>query len=169
LGVALAFGSAQADALAELAAIAGALGARWVRPAPGRALLLTALSDAAADAVKTAAERLGFVARADDPRRRIVACPGAPACASGLIPSRELAADIARRLPPSCDGVTIHVSGCAKGCAHPAPSALTVVGTAQGCGIVRHGSARATPGYYVDPGDLTSEIARIAEEEPAHG
>ena len=144
-------------------------GARWVRPAPGRALLFGSVSDAAADAVADAASRLGFVVRTDDPRRRVVACPGAPACASGLIPARRLAADIATQFPPTHDGIAIHISGCAKGCAHPAPCALTVVGTAQGCGIIRNGTARATPHHYADPANLVKEIARLAAMEFSHG
>ena len=56
---------------------------------------------------------------------------------------------------------TIHISGCAKGCAHPAPAALTVVGTERGCGIVRHGSARAAPRYHVDPTELGAEVAHV--------
>jgi precorrin-3B synthase len=169
LGVALAFGHAHADALAELGDFAAAHGARYVRPAPGRALLLISLSEATADAVAKAAERLGFVVRADDPRRRVVACPGLPACASGLIPARALAADIAWQLQPGHDGIAVHVSGCAKGCAHPTPCALTVVGTVQGCSIIRNASARGTPRSHVKPAELVGEIARLADEEFAHG
>ena len=35
-----------------------------------------------------------------------------------------------------CAAQLIHISGCAKGCAHPGAAALTVVGTERGCGIV---------------------------------
>jgi hypothetical protein len=51
------------------------------------------------------------------------------------------------------------------------PAALTLVGTPRGCGIVYHGSARMTPGHYVDPANLADEISRIAtkSEEAAHG
>jgi precorrin-3B synthase len=56
----------------------------------------------------------------------------------------------------------VHVSGCAKGCAHPASAPLTVVGTEQGCGIVRDGSARTAPSAYLDPADIVTEIVRIA-------
>jgi precorrin-3B synthase len=163
LGVAPGFGHAHADALAQLARICARHGVRSIRPAPGRALLLLGVAADSADALASAAEGLGFIARAGDPRRRIAACPGLPACASGLIPARALAAAIARLLPPGRG--TVHVSGCSKGCAHPAPAALTVVGTVRGCGIVRRGRANATPGCYVDPIDLAAEIARIADEE----
>src|SRR5262249_60289575 len=159
LGLALAFGHAQAEVLCELARIAASHGARSVRPAPGRALLLLGLAEPAVVALSCAAEALGFVVRTDDPRRAIVACPGKPACASGLIAARALAAEIAPRVPAHRG--TIHISGCAKGCAHPASAALTVVGTERGCGIVRDGSARAAPVGYVAPADLAGEISRI--------
>ena len=171
VGVALPFGHAHADALTQLARIAAAHAVPSVRPAPGRALLLVGVGHEDVASLATAAERLGFVVRADDPRRRVAACPGKPACASGLIAARALATEIARRLPPRREAVAIHISGCAKGCAHPAPAALTVVGTERGCGIVRHGSARATPHHYVDGADVVAEVVRISVEtsEAVHG
>ena len=56
-------------------------GAAGVRPAPGRALLLMGLSSAAAATVAAEAKALGFIVDPADPRRRIVACAGAPICA----------------------------------------------------------------------------------------
>jgi precorrin-3B synthase len=85
------------------------------------------------------AERLGFITEASDPRRRIAACPGAPSCAHGLIAARALAAEVARHVSLPGDGIAVHVSGCAKGCAHPKPALFTIVGAEQGCGIVRDG------------------------------
>jgi precorrin-3B synthase len=168
-GLALAFGHAHADTLYELACIAASHGARSIRPAPGRALLLIGVPEQDANALTSAAEALGFVVHADDPRRTIVACPGKPACASGLIAARALAAEIAAQLPPQSGA--LHISGCAKGCAHPAPAALTVVGTERGCGLVRNGSARAMPSHHLDPADLVTEILRIAtpDREAVHG
>ena len=155
LGVGLAFGHAQAEALAELALIAKQSGAEWMRPAPGRALLLGPLGQGGVAGTRRTAEQLGFVVEASDPRRRIAACPGAPACMHGLIAARALAAEIARDVSlPEGDGVALHISGCAKGCAHPSPAPLTIVGTETGCGIVRDGTARAAPSEYIAPGDL---------------
>jgi precorrin-3B synthase len=170
LGVAVAFGHAQADALAELAHLAAARGVRSIRPALDRALMLIGASPASAAALTAAAEQLGFVVRAGDPRRRIAACPGAPACASGFIEARALATVLAPQLAGLRAGIAVHVSGCAKGCAHPASAALTVVGNAQGCGIIRNGTARAVPRYHVAPASLAAEVARaFAEGEAAHG
>jgi precorrin-3B synthase len=167
LGIGLAFGHAQAEALAELALIAKQGGAEWMRPAPGRALLLGPLGQGGVAGTRRTAERLGFVVEASDPRRRIAACPGAPACMHGLIAARVLAAEIAREVAlPAGDGIDLHVSGCAKGCAHPAPAPLTIVGTGQGCGIVRDGPARAAPTEYVSPGDLIRVLT--GEREAVH-
>ncbi len=165
LGLGLAFGHAQADALIALTGIAHAHGARWVRPAPDRSLLLGPLNEAKAVAARGAAERLGFVVEASDPRRRIVACPGAPFCASGLIAARTIAAEIARHLPAASS--LVHVSGCAKGCAHPAPAPLTIVGTEHGCFIVRNGTARMAPEAQADPADLIAEISRLTKTREA--
>jgi precorrin-3B synthase len=177
VGVALAFGHAHADAFGELARIAAAHGAEAVRLAPPRAVLLVGLDAANIAGVVRTADKLGFVTQAADPRRRIAACPGAPACASGLIPARELATSLAPALATqlrsdsqSANPVAIHVSGCAKGCAHPRPAALTVVGTEHGCGIIHYDSARGTPSHYVAPVDLAAEVARLVAENGArHG
>jgi precorrin-3B synthase len=161
LGLALPFGHARAEALEDLAQVAAGHGARSIRPAPERALMLIGVSRESVGALATEAARLGFVTRSDDRRRRIAACPGAPACASGFIEARRLAAALAPQLAGLCEGIAVHVSGCAKGCAHPAPAPLTVVGGARGCGLVRNGTARATPDRHVAPADLAAEVARI--------
>jgi precorrin-3B synthase len=166
-GVAPAFGHAHATAFAELARIAGEHGASSLRPAPGRALLLIGIARVDVYALARKAKRLGFIVRADDPRRSIIACPGSPACASGIIPARTLAAELAPHLRDLRG--TLHVSGCAKGCAHPAPAALTVVGTEQGCGIVRDDTARAAPSRFVDAMDLVAEVVALASAERVDG
>jgi precorrin-3B synthase len=200
LGIALPFGHAHADALAELAhfcrprvsgdpvitergwdtgspAFAGDDGLRIagddglgiggtvrLRPAPHRVLLLIGIAPEDAGTLAAKLERLGFITQAGDPRRRIVACPGKGACASGLIAARALAAAIAPSLPPSND--IVHVSGCAKGCAHPAPAALTIVGTEHGCGIIERGDARALPSRHVAAADIVAESVRLAMNVP---
>ena len=69
----------------------------------------------------------------------IVACPGGPACASGTVPAR---ADAARLLAAGFAG--LHVSGCAKGCAHSGP-ATTLVGRDGRYDLVQQGRASDTP------------------------
>jgi sulfite reductase beta subunit-like hemoprotein len=65
---------------------------------------------------------------------------------------------------PPCAAQLIHISGCAKGCAHPGAATLTVVGTERGCGIVHAGSARAVPSSYADPADIVAEIEHIISQ-----
>jgi precorrin-3B synthase len=167
LGVGLAFGYVQADTLRALTDIARTHGAAWARPAFNRALLLGPIQRAKVKTLRDEARRLGFAVDHADPRRRIVACPGAPACAAGLIPSREIAAALAGDVLLTASGVALHVSGCAKGCAHPAPAPLTIVGTERGCGIVHDGTAGAVPSSYANPGDLAEEIDHIIETREA--
>ena len=145
-GIGLAFGHAEASTLEKLANAAGATGARGLRTAPNRSLLAIGLTKEAASYFLAAAANLGFVTRADDPRRQVVACAGAPLCASAYIAARTIAPDIAAAAAPSLsDALTIHVSGCAKGCAHPGAAPLTVVGTPGDCALVADGSARDAP------------------------
>jgi precorrin-3B synthase len=62
------------------------------------------------------------------------------------------------------DSFKIHVSGCAKGCAHPARAALTVVGTGAGCALVANGSARGEPFAVVPSDQLTTAILNASRE-----
>ncbi|HUU66427.1 MAG TPA: precorrin-3B synthase [Methyloceanibacter sp.] len=161
IGVALPFGQADAIDLIGLAAMARANGAAWIATAPNRTLLLGPIDETTGFVLATAADHLGFIVDARDARRRVIACPGAPACASGLIAARVLAAEIANVLPAGQTGLAVHVSGCAKGCAHPMTAPLTIVGTAQGCGLVSNGLARNTPERYEDTSDLVEIVAAL--------
>ncbi len=165
LGVGLTFGHAEAETLRSLTDIARAHGGLWARPAPDRSLLLGPFKRTTIKTMRDEARRLGFAVDPSDPRRRIVACPGAPSCASGLIAARTIAAEIAKSLELPGRGVAVHVSGCAKGCARPAATRFTIVGTARGCGVVCDGTARATPSSYAAPARLAEEIDRIIDTQ----
>lgn len=152
LGVGLPFGRIAA---ADLVAFAEASGARALRGAPGRVLLAIGVPDPAT--LRERAAALGLITDADDPRRRVAACPGAPACASALLDTRSLAAALAPSVPP---GAVLHVSGCAKGCAHPREATVTLVGTPRGVGLIRRGRAGDTVARYLDPDDARAMMAR---------
>jgi precorrin-3B synthase len=172
-GIGLAFGHSDASALERLVDIAGAAGASGCRIAPARALLIIGLTSQSASAFAAAAERLGFIVRAGDPRRNVVACAGAPICASAHVAARALAPGVAAQIAPYCgEAVKVHISGCAKGCAHAAPASLTVVGTPDGCALVAGGSARDAPFALVTSNELPEAIVRFARErkwEVVHG
>jgi precorrin-3B synthase len=121
-GLAVPFGRLEAEQLHELAETS----ASEIRLSPWRALYVDATIDAS-----------GFILDENDPLLRIEACPGAPACASASIDTRGTARQLAAMNLPG----TIHVSGCAKGCARSAPADLMLVGRDGRYGIVRNGTA----------------------------
>lgn len=85
-----------------------------IRLTPWRVLLLEG-----APAVR----REGLLCDSADPLLRAEACPGAPYCPQATVETR----DLARRLAPHVEG-RLHVSGCAKGCAHPRAADVTLTG-----------------------------------------
>ncbi|TPM06741.1 precorrin-3B synthase [Mesorhizobium sp. B2-3-7] len=161
LGIGLPYGSMPAERLIALAQSAVTLGTSEIRLAPGRALLFLGQPPAANPSLQQTAATLGFVTAPTDPRTRIAACPGAPACASGRIATRDIAEAIATENADSLD-FTLHVSGCAKGCAHPGPAALTVVGGENGAGLVVNATAKALPAGYRPGYDAARGIGRVA-------
>ena len=164
-GVGLGFGHADAASLQRLIETAKAAGASGIRPAPDRALLIIGLKHEALAPFASAAENLGFIISPDDPRRYVVACAGAPICASAHIAARAIGPAIAATSAPYLDGsFKIHVSGCSKGCAHPAAAALTIVGTADGCALVADGSARDTAFMIAAANELPATVASIVRD-----
>jgi precorrin-3B synthase len=168
LGIGLPFGHSDAATLQTLIDEAHHAGAASVRPAPGRVLLLIDVAPVATRGLIATAQQLGFITRPDDPRRRVIACAGAPACSAAEIKTRALAPAIAAAA--RLDGQTIHVSGCSKGCAHPTPADLTIVGVDGQCGIVPNGRAQDVPADVVAVVDLLEYLTRHAvAREVAHG
>lgn len=164
LGVGLAFGHTKGRALAQMIEAARSAGACALRTAPARAVLFIGVSRDTADALAANADRLGFITRPNDPRRHVAACAGAPICASAEIPARGLAPRITAAAAPLLDGsLTLHLSGCRKGCAHPAGSALTIVGSERGCELVIDGTSRGETHAVVAINELADALARIAD------
>ncbi len=127
--VALAFGQMRAETLHAVAALG-----HEIRPTPWRMLLLVGAT--------TLPAVPGLITDPADPVLRITACTGAPGCPQGLGETRALARHLAPHLPPTR---TLHISGCAKGCAHPAPADLTLTAAGQGYDLIRSGTASDTP------------------------
>ena len=84
----------------------------------------------------TAVSSRDFITQPDDPLLRVDACPGAPFCTSATVETRALA----RHLAPLARG-TLHVSGCAKGCARARPADVTLTGRDGAFDLVRGGAA----------------------------
>jgi precorrin-3B synthase len=158
LGIAGAFGQIEAPRLAAYAEAAAAAGATTLTGAPGRALL--ALGSLDPEPLRAAAHCLGLITQPEDPRRRIAACAGRPACASAEIATRPLAESLASHLPP---GLALHISGCPKGCAHPGRTGLTLVGIDGRIGLVPGATARDRPVRMLDAEATPDLIASLQD------
>jgi len=164
LSVALPFGSVPTSQLIDLVSAAESLGATEFRPALQRTLIVLGLSHSACLNLQNHAKTLGFITNPLDPRRFIAACPGTPACASGLLRTRDIASQLADEAADLLDGsFELHVSGCAKGCAHPAPAALTLVGGEKGGGLVVDGTAKDLPAGYTPGYEAAHALGRVAK------
>jgi precorrin-3B synthase len=121
------FGQMLAETLAALAELGP------LRITPWRMVLL--------EGVQSMPTLEHIITQADDPMLRMIACTGAPACIQAHGPTRDLARVLAPHIP---EGQVCHVSGCAKGCAHPTPAALTLTATPRGFDLVQNGRAGDT-------------------------
>jgi precorrin-3B synthase len=154
----LPFGATDATKLAALAEMAKKFGDGTLRLTPFRAFAIPGVTDA--DTLRARLDALGLVVSPDDARARVAACPGAPACASAHAPTRADATFLAALNLPG----RLHVSGCAKGCAHPIPADATLVAEPGGYALVRHGRAGGTPTHR----GLNLQAAKILlERSPA--
>lgn len=126
--VAVEFGQLTADILAALAE-AGPL-----RVTPWRMLLI--------EGVARSPKLPGLILDPADPRLRLRACPGAPACRHAYAETRQLARRLATYMPET--GL-LHVSGCAKGCAWPGRADVTLTAAPEGFDLIRNGTAKDDP------------------------
>ncbi len=138
-GLGLPFGETDAATLTALAGLAERFSDGILRVSPWRTLLLGSVRTGDAGRVAEEATALGLIADPRDPRLRVFACIGSAGCASGSVPAR---ADAARLAATEFEG-TLHVSGCAKGCAHPSPATVTMVGEAGRYHVVHNDRASA--------------------------
>ena len=118
--IGLPFGHIGADQLAGLVEACGRN--TKLRLTPWRLLLVPVKNVASASKLLSVAARLGLITEPDDPRANLEACTGAPGCPNATTPTRQDALALAGLLAGK-----LHVSGCAKGCAHRRPAPITLV------------------------------------------
>lgn len=123
-----AFGQLPARQLSDLIADSGASA---LRVTPWRLILLE-------DGV--AIQAPDFVIDGTDPLMTTDACPGAPFCPQAQVETRDVARVLAAQIPGS-----LHVSGCAKGCARMGPANVTLVGNDGRFDLVKNGRAGDEP------------------------
>lgn len=182
-GVVVPYGFTDAGRLADLAVAAAGAGATRIRLSPGHGLVFVGTGSAgsgapaglgaspvtaaaaagfAPTALLAAAAELGFIVGPGDPRLALSVCAGAPACGSGEAPTRALAdAVVAAAAPLIAEGGSVHLSGCAKGCARATPADLTIVGRVGSYGMVRDGRAGDCPDETVPPEALLAALALV--------
>ncbi|MDW3221733.1 MAG: cobalamin biosynthesis protein CobG [Paracoccaceae bacterium] len=130
---------------AELANLMQQTGAPALRITPWRLFLLEGVASL---------DTTTFVTKPDDPLLHVDACPGAPFCASATVPTRDLARDLATRSNGS-----LHISGCAKGCARKSEANTTFVGNQGRFDLVSNGHAWDAPEKTgLTPDDLKAEL-----------
>ena len=142
IGLAAPFGMMDAANLDALADLAEQAGAKELRLTPWRAVLI--IHPRQTSGLLASDKMQNWIAAAEDPRLFVTACPGAPLCSSG---ESEALAD-AKKLAPLLAGANrlmLHVSGCAKGCAHPGAAPLTLVGKSGLYDVILHGDSHAAP------------------------
>ena len=133
------FGQMTADGLRDLAAWSEQFGDAMLRITPWRSVILAGVPIGLAAALRQAA--IGWITDRTDPRLYILACPGQPGCQSATVAARA-DAELLATLPLQS---LVHVSGCAKGCAHPFPAPITLVGQNGTYSLVRNGRANDFP------------------------
>ena len=142
IGIGFPFGRTSSMNLKDLAEHAAMSGAAELRLTPWRAILVPCPSAEAAERLARTLSPDAFILNPADPRRSVAACVGAPACPRA---TTDIRADGGRLAPLVPDTAFLHVSGCAKGCAHPRPAPVTLVGNNGRYDLIRNGAASDSP------------------------
>ena len=146
-------------------------GVEQVRLSPWRALYARVPSEPSGHKIVEAAANFSLIVDPGDPLLQIEACPGAPGCQSTSLDTRGDGRRLAELLPRFGFGGTIHVSGCAKGCAKSGASDLVLVAAEGRYGLVRNGTAQDSPERRFSFSDLAADPGKIfdADRGGKHG
>jgi precorrin-3B synthase len=161
VGIAAPFGRVEAGQIRMLADAMAAHGVKEIRLSPWRTLYAEVSGEAAGKSILAAAASVGLVVDSADALLQIEACPGAPGCQSTLLDTRGDARWLARLLPRFGFKGTVHVSGCAKGCAKSGTSDLVLIGAECGYGLVRNGTPQDVPARHFLFSDLAASPGEI--------
>jgi precorrin-3B synthase len=165
VGIAAPFGRVEADQFRALADAMTAHGVKEIRLSPWRALYAEVPNGPSGQGILVAAASIGMIVDPGDPLLQIEACPGAPGCQSTSLDTRGDGRRLAGLLPRFGFTGTIHVSGCAKGCAKSGTSDLVLVGAERRYGIVRNGTAQDFPARRFSFPDLAADPGKIFDAD----
>ncbi|GEK51314.1 cobalamin biosynthesis protein CobG [Vreelandella venusta] len=132
--VGLPFGRVAANTLRETVSLAGSslVKISAVQVTPWRRLLLKDCD--------TLPAVDGLIRHNSDPRLAMDACPGAPYCEQASVATQPLAERLSGWVATS-----VHISGCAKGCARQRPAALCLTGRDGRFDVIVNGRADSAP------------------------
>ena len=105
-----------------------------------------------------------FITSPDDPLLRVVACTGAPGCPQAHAATRAFARAIAPSVPA---GTLLHVSGCAKGCAHPGKADFALTAMPGGFNMARNATAAEAAAGQCDLPEDPSDMSHLFARSPA--
>ena len=157
-----AFGQLHASQLAALADLAERHGDGCLRPTPWKSLAIAGVAQGDEAFLRDQAHQLSIISDPADRRLGIVTCVGAPACRRGEVDTHAAANALAASRHEG--DPLLHLSGCAKGCAHPGPAAITLVGENGRFRLIRNGR----PGDKAVARNLTlAQSAALMQSVPA--
>lgn len=126
-------GRLDADVLGELAGVASEHGDGRLRLTPWRTVLVPGVPGDAIAAVGARLGELGLSCDRGDPVGSVVACAGSRGCTAGLADTQADGLSLLDLLREAGGAsATVHLSGCAKGCAGVRAGDVTLVGTESG-------------------------------------
>jgi precorrin-3B synthase len=141
VGIAAPFGRLEAGQLRRLVKLAADAGAADLRLSPWRAVYFGVRKDTGVFVLEEARDA-GLIVEENDPLLQVEACPGAPDCKSSSVDARGDARRLATIAAVHGYQGSIHVSGCAKGCARSLPSDLVLAGKAGAYRLIRNATTR---------------------------
>jgi len=121
--------------------LAAEAGAADLRLSPWRAVYFSVREEAGVFLLEEARDA-GLIVEENDPVLQVEACPGAPDCKSSSVDARGDARRLATIAAVRGWQGSIHVSGCAKGCARSLPSELVLAGKAGAYRLIRNATTR---------------------------
>ncbi len=160
--------------LALIAALAEDFGTGEVRLSPWHVVFIPHVAEARAGELMQAAEAAGFAVNDNFLTFDMSACSGRSGCRGARLETQDHALEIMRALqqleqPPGA-ALSIHVSGCPKGCAHRTKSDILALEREDASGYYLYeDSAALTPDLTkryngaVSPEELPAAVCRLAE------
>lgn len=165
-GLGVPVGRLDADGAAALADLAGQFGDGHLRPAPWHAVFLANVPADRSRELLRRARDLGFAVDPAFVRVRVFACSGVTGCRGGKFDTKRNARAVFAAVADALQGhgaaplrpLTVHLSGCIKGCAHRRQSDVFALERSGGYDVYKNTGP-------CDPPPAGNRIATVAEAE----